>query len=144
MGIDALKFGIFATFVVLLGWKAVRGFVVTESAVRNRAYGEVATKPAQAAVVALLTAIVSFGGYWFAEFSYLWLAVSILNLLVAFLVFGQSRIHDRAAAMDAELSLAIDQAKMAMKFRSRRWESVGQIAIILVWGYAWRNALIIT
>jgi hypothetical protein len=144
MDISALKFGIFATFVILIGWKAVRGLVATEIVVRNRAYGEVATKPFKSVVVALLMAIVSFGGYWFANFSYLWLAVAIMNMFVAFLVFGQSHLHDRGAAMDAELALAIDRVQMAAKIRARRWESIGQVAIILVWAYAWHDVLEIT
>jgi hypothetical protein len=144
MDIGALKLWIFASFVVLLGWKAVLGLVATETVVRNRAYGDVVTKPLKSAVVALLTAIVSFGGYWFAKFSYLWLAVAILNIFVAFLVFGQSRIHDQGVAMDAELALAIDHAQMTAKIRARRWESIGQIIVILAWAYAWHDVLAIT
>jgi hypothetical protein len=144
MVISILKVSLFTAFVVLLSWKAVRGLVATEEVVRDRAYGAVATKPIQAGLVAIVTAAVCFGGYWFAEFSYLWLAIGIINLFVLLLIFGQSRVHDRAAGIDAVLALSMDKAQMAKQIRARRWESVGQIAVVLLWVYAWRNTLGIT
>ena len=126
-----------------MGWKAIQGIVATKKVIRNRAYGYMAIKPFRASVAAILTAAISFGGYWFAELSYLWLGIAFVNLFTAFLVFGQSCIHDPAVGLDAELSLAMDSTQTARKIRTRRWESLGQIGIILVWIYAWRNVLIV-
>lgn len=144
MLIGALKASIFAAFFILLGWKAVRGFNATEAVVRDRAYDDVAATPIQAGIQAFVTSAVCFGGYWFAEFPYLWLAIAIINLLVVILVSGKSLVHDQAAGLDAELALSIDKTRMARKIRARRWESVGQFSVILLWVYAWRNVLEIT
>lgn len=141
--LGALKLAIFASFVLLFGWKALNGIAATQSVVRDRVYGVTATKPIQSVSVALLTAALSFGGYLYAAIPYLWLAVAVINLFVAFLVLGQFKVHDRSAAIDAELALGIDEVAMTKKVRARRCEALGQVVIILIWVYAWHNELAI-